>query len=273
MAAIPKFLCGGVTAGEWPQIDAKSFAKILYKSRCNNIVIESMAPAYAKTESGYNDKNLVQIYNEMKKFIQPILALDDLWVTLHLTNGNDETITKYGAMNIAKTMIDNLKNDFGTKSNIIICPIAENEGEPNEDQLVQYCLQNWVAQGGRLIFNNGGRPRSLPAGYDLLDYHTQDGNNDCGPKIGRMTLVDTDNGPIIDYLRYGAAAGKYWGVNRVIDYATRCKNQGNGLNLYQSSSNLVDAEPLNALGKVYNVRKKPNWFDILMMEFKLWRIK
>lgn len=268
---LPKFLCGGISAGEWNIIDRKTFAETLYLSRCNNVVLEVMAPAYGPPPTGYSDKTLENIYAELKKFIDPILTLD-MWVTLHLANGGDEMITHFGAQNIADKIVGPLLKDFGTNSKIIICPIAESHGEPNEDQLVQYCLKNWGGAGGYLIYNGSGRPNSLPGGYSLLDYHTQSGS-DFGPTIGRMSLIDTDNGPIISYLTYAAPPGKYWNTDRVISYGTGCKQVGNGLNLYAYQTKNIDATALNALGKVYGVRSKPNWWDKLMMKFKLWKYK
>jgi len=271
MTTLPSFLCGGIDAGEWPKMKAKSFARALYLSRANNMVLEAMAPCYdPSSSSGYNDKNLNQIYKELSDFIKPILALKDLWVTLHLTNGNDETLTKFGAMNVANIIVGGLVRDFGANSNIIICPVAETNNEINERQFVQYCIDNWANKGGHLIFNGTGRPTSLPPSYSLLDYHSQS-RNDCGPKIGRSTLIDTDNGPMINYLKYGAPAGKYWNPDRVRDLAIACKQVGNSLNLYSCESSSNNGYALDILGEVYNVRKKPNWWDKLMMEIKLWK--
>ena len=260
--SIPSFLCGGISAGEWGEFRPKSFARGFYLSRCNNIVLEAIAPYYHD-----NNMPLEKVYSVLKKFISPILDLD-LWVTLHLTNGNDDTIPRFGAMNIAEKIVGKLINDFGPNSRIIICPIAENSNQPNEEKLVRYCLDNWAAKGGHLIFNNGGRPRSLPGGYSLLDYHTQSGY-DYGPQIGRMTLIDTDNGPIISFLRYGAPAGKYWSPDRVREFSTKCKQAGNGINLYAANCTMMNLDAMNVVGSVYNVRPKPSFIDKIIMEIKL----
>ena len=267
MKSLPKFLCGGIGAGDWPQMDAKKFAKVLFESRCNNCVLEVVAPAYAKTESGYNDKTLAQMYGELKNFIKPILALDDLWVTLHLTNGNDGMISRYGAENICREIVDKLISDFNGK-NIIICPVAETDHESNEQYLVNYCINEWGGRGNNLIFNGGGRPNAIVAGYSLLDYHTQSGN-DVGPSVGVTTLVDSDNGPIINWLKAGAPAGKYWNQDRVFDFGMRCKSKGNSLNLYGYQTTSMEKDALNVLGKLYAVRKKPSFFDNLIATIKL----
>jgi len=263
--SLPKYLCGGVSAGEWPKMSPKSFARALYLSRCNNIVLEAMAPAY--DPNGYNNKTVPEVYAAFKKFVNPILDLD-LWVTIHLANGGDEMITHFGAENIANNFVAPLIKDYGVNSRIIICPIAESHGEPNENFLVQYCMNNWGAKGGYLIYNGDGRPHNLPPGYTLLDYHTQDAN-DHGPQIGKMSLVDTDNGPIIGYLRYGAPAGKYWNPDRVASFSTENKIVGNGTSLYAFQTTSNNGYAMDIIGNIYNVRKKPNFFDKLIMEIKL----
>ena len=267
MANLPKFLCGGIDAGEWPAYNSKAFTKALYKSRCNNVVLEALAPCYSPT--GFNNKTLDQIYAELAKFIKPILLFDDLWVTLHLTNGNDDDIiNKFGWENICTKIVAKLIKDFGPKSNIIICPVAETHGHANEDKLIKYCMDNWMVKGGHLMFNGTGRPKSLPMGYSLIDYHSQN-VDDSGPQIGKMSLMDTDNGPMINYLRYGAPAGEYWNSARVFDTAAKWKQAGNGMNLYSAGSHSSNLSALKALGNIYNIRKKPNWFEKIIMELKL----
>lgn len=272
MDNLPKFLCGGIAAGEWPGMNRKKFAEALYLSKCNNIVLEAMAPAYDKSEDGYNDKNLDQIYTELVNFIKPILEFDELWVTLHLTNGNDETITRFGAQNICDKVVGRLIREVGT-NRIILCPIAENSNEPNEKVLVDYCIREWVGNGGHLIFNGTGKPGYVPPGYSMIDYHTQN-PADVGPSIYSMAsavLIDTDNGPIINWVRDGAPAGKYWNPDRVRDLATRCKNRGSGLNLYAVHTYETEKYALDIMGAIYDVRKKPTWIERLIMKYKLSR--
>ncbi len=266
MSNIPQFLVGGISAGEWPKMNGKKVAMALFETKCNNCVIEAMAPAYDQSESGFNDKNLSQIYSELLKFIKPILKLD-LWVTLHLTNGNDATITRFGAENICHEIIDKLIKDIGTK-NIIICPVAETSNENNEQFLISYCINTWCAKGGKLIYNGSGRPLSIPANYDILDYHTQD-HQDLGPSVGRTTLIDTDNSPIIRWLRGGAYDGKYWNKDRVYDFAVKCKAKGNSLNLYAYQTTSIEEDALKTMGGVYNIRNSPNWFEKLIANIKL----
>ncbi len=268
MSQLPKFLCGGIDAGEWPSMSGKSVAKALYKSRCNNSVLEAMAPCYSPT--GFNDKNLDQIYKELSKFIKPILCLDELWVTLHLTNGNDDNIlNRFGWQQVCDKIVKKLTIDFGPQSKIIICPVAETHNHDNENKLINYCFENWMSKGGHLMFNGTGRPYTLPPGYSLLDYHSQNLEGDLGPQIGKMSLLDTDCSPAISWLRYGAPIGQYWNPDRVYDLAIRARNRGNGLNLYSSKSNSTNEKALIVMGNVYNVRKKPNWFKRLLMEIKL----
>ena len=268
---IPKYLCGGIGAGEWCKVSFKKIVKEHYLARCNNVVIESMAPLY----SSYDEKtkkytaDISIVYPKLSAFLRTMESVGDVWVTLHLVNGGDGMLTQYGADAIIEHVLKPLAKEFpASKSHIIICPIAEMHGEPGEQQLVLACIELWANAGGHLMFNGTGRPTSLVPGHDILDYHSQK-IDDPGPKIGRMSLVDTDNGPIIDYLKYGAAVGKYWNTLRVTDMADRCKRAGNGLNLYAFNTTYIDRDALCALGKMYAVRPEPSFLDKLIMRLKL----
>jgi len=265
MKNLPRLLCGGISAGEWPKFNPKKFALDFYNTRCNNMVLEAMAPCYDPNSStGYNNKGLDQIYIELIKFIDPILKLD-LWVTLHLTNGNDQEIWQmFGADNIFHKILIPLKNKYGTNSRLIICPVAEEHGGAQERRLIDLCLGNW---NNHLMYNGSGRPQSLPdKRYTVLDYHTQSAN-DIGPR-NIYRIMDTDNGPMINYLRYGAPSGCYWNPERVTMFSYSCKANGSGLNLYAVDP-ITDWKSLEIVGKVFGVRSKVSFIDKIIAYLKL----
>lgn len=282
---LPKHLYGGVTAGEWPQLNADDYAKKLKQSGCNCNLIEAMAPQY-----GDNWERGIPIATIVTKVIQWVKAMQQqkLWTVIHWVNGNDEDRLKAHGLQGHKDALKKLMTECGTNY-VILCPVAEKNNDSLEADWERHCLSVWPAGGGHLAYNGTARPGSLPSGYAVLDYHMQR-QDDFGPTVAGLVLLDTDNGPIINSLKSATVpAGAYWDPVKVSNWAKAVYSKGKSLNLYQSSSAAVDTAAMRAVAVAYgqvpgspdsgggssgggSSSSKPEWFEKLEAWWKsIWK--
>lgn len=279
---LPAQLFGGVTAGEWPQLNAGDYAKVLANSGCNCCLIEAMAPQYGPDGWHPIDMNTI-----VSKVIQWVKAMQGqkLWTVLHWVNGNDDDRLRAHGLQAHRDALKKLITECGTDF-MVLCPVAEKNNDRDEAEWERHCLGTWPAAGGHLAYNGTARPSSLPSGYAVLDYHMQR-QDDFGPTVAGLVLLDTDNGPIINSLRgSGVPAGAYWDPVKVSNWAKACRAKGRSLNLYQASSSVVDAAALRALAQAYGGQpggaadpiipgipiNRPEWFEKLEAWWKkLWK--
>ena len=265
--ALPKLLCGGGSAGEWWMMDAEGYAKELGANKCNSCLIEAFAPGYKPGVT------VEQVYGHFSRWVKAMRG-QGVWTVVHLVNGGDDTFKVYGVGGI-NGFVDKVVKELGTDM-ILLCPVAEHKDQSGHEKVSAHCVEVWRRQaGGHLMFNGAGRPQDVPsADYEVLDYHLQD-PNDMGPvpKAGRMTLLDTDNGPIIRWMAYGAQPG-YWNPARVKELYSRAYAAGRWMNAYQANSTVVDKAALKEMGKAYGEKADPStdWWDKIEKWWKeIWR--
>jgi len=277
---LPALLYGGTTAGEWPQLDAKKYASLLKSSGCNCSLIEATAPQYGP--DGWRPLDMNAIVSKVITWVKAMQA-QKLWTVLHWVNGNDDDRLKVHGLKAHMEALKKLITECGTDY-VILCPVAEKNNDRDEAEWERHCLGTWSAAGGHLAYNGTARPSSLPGGYAVLDYHMQR-QDDFGPTVAGLVLLDTDNGPIINSLRgSGVPAGSYWDPVKVSNWAKACAARGRSINLYQANSNVMDYAALSALSKAYGAApapvdpspspkpNRPDWFQKLEAWWKsVWK--
>lgn len=242
---LPQYIYGGAASpGEWPQQSAGAVADAVQASGCNlSGCIELIAPAFDKSEDGYNGMPMPDIIMQAAAFIR-VQQAHGLWTMIHTVNGNDEVWQQYSQGDMRRG-IERLFAECGT-AYIILVPVAEMETD-DDTEFAAWAVSYWAGKGGICGWNGRGRPTTVPAGVKVLDYHTQDTAGDFGPTLaGILTILDTDNRPAIDSLR------AYWNAPKVEDWARAAKAHGKSIVLYAFQTTEIDAAALEAVADAYN---------------------
>ena len=239
---LPEFLCGGIGAGDWPGLSASTYADALLTAGCNSHLIEFLAPAFDKSPDGYNDLTIKQVTDKVIAWVKTMQG-HGVWTCIHVVNGNDEVWQHFSQAQMQGAM-QRLFAECGTRF-IVLIPVAEMQ-EDNDNEFASWCVGYWHDRNGGICGWNGrGRPSTVPAGYQVCDYHLQ-ALDDMGPELpGVITLLDTDNGPAINSLR------AYWNPDKVDNWARMYHSRGRSLNLYQFQSTEIDVEALRRVGEAY----------------------
>lgn len=242
---LPRFLYGGaVSPGEWPQQNADEVADACEGKVNLAGVMELIAPAFDKSEDGYNDMTIDTIVDKAVSFIR-VQQFHGLWVCLHVLNGNDEVWRHYSQADM-RHAVERIYAECGIKF-LIIVPVAEMQ-EAGDNEFAAWCLNYWMTHGGIAGWNGAGRPDTIPAGVKVCDYHTQDTSlsGDFGPSLaGIVTLLDTDNGRAIGGLR-----APYWNNAKVKAWFKAVRAHGASGVLYAFQFSGLDTA-IDAIAEAY----------------------
>jgi hypothetical protein len=171
---------------------------------------------------------------------------------LTLSNGGDLYWDRADAVAYLKPFTDRVLA-AANKDMVIVEPVAESSvNKPRQIQYEDYVFQEWhVKRGGAMSWNRSSRPLSLPAGYDVLDYHVLsfDGRKAIPAGIQRA-IVSADTTPMVFWLTGKSEYGKQYVPATVYQMVHTCLTEKYwGVDVYPYNFDQMDAASMAEAGR------------------------
>lgn len=221
----------------WYTIDSNKLAKALWKNGCNIAFIELMG-----CNEEHNENKIPMIKSKAKEFISNMKYFN-ITTFVNIVNWNSDGLTKQSDAWF-NDLVNFFVNDIG-KDKVILQACSEWSGSKAQ----KWCDEMAVRWSGLKAWNKSSRPSSMPAGYNMLDWHIASVSKPMGPQ-SFATLVNTDHSVTLSEIQVGGRDGQKAKPLELASLLEKTITSGRSFNYYGFLHRSIDIAAIDTIGNI-----------------------